>query len=236
MTGSTTVVGISGPDGAGKSTLAAAVAARLNDEGVRAAVVHVYGCVACRRWHGGTGGIGPAESLGAGRTVDALRAAARRAHAAVDAWEMRVRVGAARVRLGARARDSAVLVTDRSPLDGVVKHAPAPRSAAWRAYLRTIDEYARIIVLDADAGVLSVRDGEHDRAELERLRDRFRAVSAELGADVARLDASGRPDQITRSCLDSISDLVRRPGAARPASIRNTANITHVTPRTRGAR
>jgi hypothetical protein len=99
-----------------------------------------------------------------------------RAHAVVDATELLVRLF-----LAARRRP-AVLLTDRSPLDGLVKHASfaGPGTVAGRLYRLAARRYRRIALLDAPAAVLAARDREHDEQTLEQLRQRFREAAAEL--------------------------------------------------------
>jgi thymidylate kinase len=162
-------VGVSGPDGAGKTTAAAGLAHRLKAEGVDVHLVYVYGCVACRRVAGPSSAVTPS----AGRV---RHRAVRRAHAVVDATELLVRLF-----LAARRRP-AVLLTDRSPLDGLVKHASfaGPGTVAGRLYRLAARRYRRIALLDAPAAVLAARDREHDEQTLEQLRQRFREAAAEL--------------------------------------------------------
>ena len=107
------IVGVSGADGSGKSTFAVALAESVHRAGGIASVLHLYGCVACRR-------VRP-QALPARLAGRREAAPLRAAHALVDAAEAWLRLSAARRHLARRARRSAVagavmLVTDRSPL------------------------------------------------------------------------------------------------------------------------
>src|SRR5207244_7058284 len=109
------VVGFSGPDGSGKSTLSTSLRALLERGGLRASVVYVYGCPVCRR-------VPVHELTPTAKVSRRLRSGfPARMHAILDAAELIVKLGAAcgRVRLWSLARrrsssPSAVIVTDRS--------------------------------------------------------------------------------------------------------------------------
>jgi AAA domain len=200
-----TVVGLSGPDGAGKSTTLAELAAALGREGVVATGSHLYGCVLCRRWT-----AAPAAALasapGPDRDGGRLAAAARHGHALVDAAELQLRLGAACVGARLRRRGTrSLVVTDRGPLDGLVKHDPSARSLVGRWYRRCAGRYQVIVWLDAPAEVLAGRDGEHDPAELAASRDRFGRWAGRLG-NVVRVDtAGGPPEAVARTIRDRLA-------------------------------
>jgi AAA domain len=172
-------LGLSGPDGCGKTTLAAALADAARRHGDAAEVVHVYGCVLCRRTSGhhaphthvlpATGRRDPASGAGRPAHLDLLDAA----HALLDATEMALRLAAARRRLRRAHGTTAVLITDRSPLDALVKYDPPLRSAVAAVWLRIAAGYSQIVVLDAPEEVLAERDREHTPAELRESRQRF---------------------------------------------------------------
>lgn len=181
------VVGVSGPDGAGKTTLVKALCGEAEVEHAPVVSLHPYGCFICRRW--------PVpdtrrEELTASSAGGALRSAALRGHAIVDAAELNLRVTAARawMRLqGGRSGRPALVITDRSPLDALAKHTAAgPRITHW--ILGQAKRYDRILLLDADGAVLAERDGEHSRGELARQRRRFAELAPTV--DATRLDSS----------------------------------------------
>lgn len=183
------MVGVSGPDGAGKTTLVAALRGEAEEERARVVSLHPYGCVLCRRWplpdhrheeHGETA-----------TPKTALRSFALRGHAIVDAAELNLRIVAARTWMRLRGVGDggppAIVITDRSPLDALAKHSGAgPRVTRW--ILGLARRYDRILLLDADGEVLAERDGEHSRGELARQRRRFLELAAAV--DATCLDSS----------------------------------------------
>jgi len=200
------IVGVSGADGSGKSTFAVALAESVHRAGGIASVLHLYGCVACRR-------VRP-QALPARLAGRREAAPLRAAHALVDAAEAWLRLSAARRHLARRARRSAVagavmLVTDRSPLDGLAKHDPTTSAWPARAWLALAARYRCIVVLDAPAQVLALRDCDHGADDLERSRARFRAW---LPAVMRALPADAR-DEAARSVAAAASVLGYDPSA-----------------------
>jgi thymidylate kinase len=182
----TRLVGIAGPDGSGKSTLAATLAARQG-----ATVVHLYGCVVCRRWPGAPLSSGLAAELGHGsrrpRWIRAL-------HAVVDAAEMTLTLEWAL--LAARLGHSRLVVTDRTPLDALVRHEPRSRSLTCHWYLALARRYGAVLWLDGDPNTMAQRDGDHGAAELAAARTRFSWWSRQL-RNVRRVEvASASPEEI----------------------------------------
>jgi len=180
------LVGVSGPDGAGKTTLVRALRGEAEIEHAHVVTFHPYGCVICRRWPvPGARVDGPAVPP----TRSLLRSAALRGHAVVDAAELNLRIIAARawLRLSGDADHPAIVITDRSPLDALAKHSAAgPRVTHW--ILGLARSYDRILLLDAEGEVLAERDGEHSRGELARQRRRFLELAAAVEA--TRVDSS----------------------------------------------
>jgi hypothetical protein len=119
-------------------------------------------------------------------------------HGLVDAVELWMRLSLAKARarlLAAKGTGRNIVVSDRSPLDGLAKHDPKAGSLAARAYARLAASYDVIAWLDAAPAVLAVRDREHAPSELERQREVF-ARWAPLLPNVARVDASVPPDVV----------------------------------------
>jgi hypothetical protein len=84
-----------------------------------------------------------------------------------------------------------LFLTDRSPLDALVKHDPGPGSGAARFLFKLLGRYDRVFWVDAEPEIAAERDGEHSPAEIESARGRFSTWSARFGA-VVRVDG-GRP-------------------------------------------
>ena len=217
--GATALVGISGPDGVGKSTAAQAAVDLVAGEGGAALRVHPYGCLVCRtlgRY------VRPALSAGGSTSSHGL-------HAAIDYAEMslRIRFALLRARLCSVRGSTAglrIVVTDRSPLDGLVKHAP-PLSARTRTWFTQLARrYDRIVVLDAPASLMAEQDREHREVDLEARRGDFAAWAEEMSA-VVRLPAAGRrPRQIAAALIGSLR-WERAPVAAPDAEVAPTAAV-----------
>jgi thymidylate kinase len=162
------LIGVAGPDGSGKSTLVAGLARWLGPGERAAPTVYLYGCAVCRHWRG--------NPLSTGLAVDdhragLLRRRLRSLHALLDAAEMTMRLLSAVLLARAAGRD--LVVTDRTPLDALVKHDPRPRSMAGRWYLALARGYRTLLWLDADPATMAARDGEHPQEELAASRTRF---------------------------------------------------------------
>ncbi|HZS13852.1 MAG TPA: hypothetical protein VFC09_04580 [Candidatus Dormibacteraeota bacterium] len=182
------LVGVSGPDGSGKTSLVAALREEAEVEHTRVVSLHPYGCVVCRRWPGTNGHSSGESPSSAGR----LRRRALRLHAMVDVAELELRVAAARTWMRVRGigdgAHPALVITDRSPLDALAKHVDAgPRVRRWLVGLAR--RYDRILLLDADGAVLAERDQEHSHGELARQRRRF--LDLATAVDATRVDSSG---------------------------------------------
>jgi thymidylate kinase len=103
-------------------------------------------------------------------------------------------------RLGARIRwDLArgrLVVVDRHPIETAL--APGGRAAAAkRALLRAAVPAPDVtLLLDAPAELMFARKGEHDVFELQRQRDRYRALAETIGGHV--VDAARPADEVRR--------------------------------------
>ena len=168
-------IALVGPDGVGKSTLAATLRGPRNRP-LESIYLGLYGR--------GAGTIG--------RSRTGLRGTglARRMLA----------LAMARVRVAGHRASGRWIVFDRHPVDGLVAAAPAGRLAGWRRRLlaSVAPRPDLIVVLDAPADVLLARKREHDRERLEAMRAGYRRL---LRADTrARLVAADRPlDEVRRA-------------------------------------
>jgi len=217
------VVSLSGPDGAGKTTVLRSLVAGLRSEGFAIRAGYAYGCVLCRHIDRPSGVAG-ATVGGSGRQVRRPPVARppvkrrvyellRRLHGHMDAWELTLRLTA--LQLPSPWRAPAVVLTDRGPLDGLAKFNPPPRSRLARQYLHLVSRYDLVVLLDAPAEVLAQRDGEHFPEELEQWRMLYRRwtdMADAAGTRVFVVNTESRaPDSIA-------SDLVRAITSARSGS------------------
>ncbi len=198
------VVAVSGPDGAGKSTIVAALRTRLEAGGHEVVSVYTYGCVVCRRMPPSVrltlaGGRPPRPGGGVPRILAAVNAI----HALVDASELRLRLALARERARRLQRAAerstfpgvspgaaaAVVIAERSLLDGLVKYAASAPALATRVFRSAERDYDLVVWLDASPALLVERDHEHDEAILGGLVEGFRAMAMTL-PEVLRVEAS----------------------------------------------
>lgn len=190
------LIGLSGPDGAGKTTLAAELASAAERAGRRATILHVYGCIFCR-WFAGTGGTAAARAQS--HPVEASVSAAGAVHALVESLEFGLRLDRASARLGR----AGVLIADRTPLDALVKHDPGPGSRTAFRFARQLALFDRVFWLDAPAEVLAERDHEHDVATLDAARARF-AAWAERLPGIERLNVVQRPALLIQKVAEEV--------------------------------
>jgi hypothetical protein len=136
-------------------------------------------------------------------------------HALVDVADLRIRMQAAELSLaiaslGRRLHEQPVLVTDRSPLDGLVKFLPERGSVADRLYRLAAQRYDAIAVLDAPTSVLVLRDREHGAEYLAAKRTEFCERGGEL-PNVVHMDAGdASPEELAAAVLSGFSP--RSPG------------------------
>jgi predicted ATPase len=169
--GAATLLGVSGVDGSGKSTFVTSLAKELEREGVSTVTLYLYGCIVCRRRRTSEGSKDP---LGTAARMSCVRSV----HPYVDLLEMAIRLASGLIAVRLQGGD--VLLTDRSPLDSLVKHEPSPRSAVARWYLRIAKRYRTVFWLCGDTATFAVRDREHTAAQLEEAQMRFRGWAPEL--------------------------------------------------------
>ncbi|QKW09735.1 glycosyltransferase [Streptomyces sp. NA04227] len=131
------LVGVSGPDGVGKTSLVDKLVPLLRDSGYTVSTAHCYGCVFCRRFPGRPRFWRDADR----RTV--LGVWFDTAHAWFDAAEAAVRTAGACLGARTRGRDGRprLVVTDRGPLDSLVKFDPPEGSATTALFRRLARRY-----------------------------------------------------------------------------------------------
>jgi hypothetical protein len=194
----TLIIAVSGPDGAGKSSLVADLVPALRRRGLPTATAYCYGCVVCRRF-GAPGATTTGTPGRRGRT--GMRTFLSQSHALVDAAELTGRLAGARFRARAAARRGrAAVVTDRGPLDGLAKFDPAPGSWPAALFTRLSRSYDLTLLLDARPDTLTTRDGEHTAVQLTELRGRYLRWQRRLPG-VACLGAEGRPEEVAAEAL-----------------------------------
>lgn len=197
------IIGFSGPDGSGKSTLLKDTAARAHSEGLPVFTIYLYGCVVCRRGRlprrlrntvSGRGTIALETSEKSNRLPPS---ALQRLHAHADTTELALRLKIAlwRIRRTRRSdRCPVLLLTDRTPLDGLVKHDLPEDAYAVRRLQRLLQQFTTVVLLDAGGDVLSQRDGEHTTRGLELTRTSYQRWSTGRGPVLA-LSTQGRSSQ-----------------------------------------
>jgi hypothetical protein len=216
LTGRYPVVGVSGPDGAGKTAAVDQVRQAFAADGIRTRLGHCYGCVLCRRLDRPTGVAGaararvlqpPTRARRAGTAAGWLGQALRVLHGHLDATELALRLLV--LRFATTRYRAAALVTDRGPLDGLAKHDPPPGSRLARRYLRLADRYGVTLLLDAPPEVLARRDGEHDAEELEHWRRLYRYWARRAtgtGHEVVVVDtATSGPELVARELVGALA-------------------------------
>ncbi|MFB7588588.1 glycosyltransferase [Streptomyces sp. NPDC056169] len=207
------LVAVSGPDGAGKSSLVRRLATLLGERGVPVATTHCYGCFLCRsfpvpprvREEGEPG------ERWARRASDPERRGSlpRRAHAFLDAADLAARIATARLTATARARGrQAVVITDRGPLDGLVKFNLPTSSAAAGAFRRIAARYGLTLLVETEPDTLLERGWEDVAGSPAAWWARYRTWATRLPG-VARLDGERAPSLVAASAAERILDVVR---------------------------
>ena len=189
-----TLIGVSGVDGSGKSSLVRSLVQHYRGAGDDPGRLYLYGCLVCRRWGRRSLSSASGNEHGVSRRAMSL---IQSLHAHLDAGEMSARLAVAVLpnlwRQGPR-----LIITDRSPLDGLVKHDPPPSSLVARWYVGIAQRYSTLLWLDGEAATLAARDGEHTEQQLAAAQNGFRKWSTRL-PNVVRIDTTGTPlSEITR--------------------------------------
>ncbi|MFJ2961429.1 glycosyltransferase [Streptomyces collinus] len=208
------LVCVSGPDGAGKSSLVGRMTTDLREHGYAVAAQYCYGCVVCRRLPQRIRSRFPA-SPGRPRSIaSGIGLWAGRLHGWVDAAELVAGLAQAtvRARLTSRGRPTAV-VTDRGPLDALVKFDPEPGSRLAAAFARLARTYKVTLLLDAEPEVLAERDGVYALGPLAKCRDRYRNWAVRLPY-VRRVDAAASADAVAAEALGCLPELRPAPATA----------------------
>ncbi|MFI8962794.1 glycosyltransferase [Streptomyces sp. NPDC053493] len=213
------LVAVSGPDHTGKSSLVRALAAALRRRGFAVATLHCYGCVLCRwfpvpprvRDEGEPGGTGAGGRVRRAARPERRGSWFRRAHAYVDAAELDLRIRAARaavsVGAGARGRRAAVVLTDRGPLDGLVKFDLPPGRGAARYFARIAGRYGLTLLPETLPDTLADRGWEAAAGSPAAWWARHRTWAARLPR-VVRLDGEGAPATVAATALGRVLDSV----------------------------
>ncbi|MEU0201163.1 MULTISPECIES: glycosyltransferase [unclassified Streptomyces] len=201
------LVCVSGPDGAGKSSLVGRMATHLRGHGYTVATQYCYGCVICRRLPQRIRSrfiASPGKPRSIASRIGTL---AGRLHGWVDVAELTAVLAGATVRAHLTSRGGpAAVVTDRGPLDGLVKFAPAPGSRLAAAFARLAATYEITLLLDAEPEVLAQRDGEYATGPLRKFRDRYRQWATRLPS-VRLVNADAPPGAVAAEALGCVPTL-----------------------------
>ncbi|MEV5974004.1 glycosyltransferase family 4 protein [Streptomyces sp. NPDC051921] len=209
------LVAVSGPDRTGTSSLVPALAGLLRRRGFAVTTVHCHGCVVCRwfpvpprvRETGEPGRTGAGEWARRFVRPERRGPRLRRAHAFVEAGELALRIGAARLRVSVAARGRpAVVVTDRGPLDGLVEFDPPPGRGAAERFARIADRYDLTLLPEARPGAPAGSGREEARPPADRWA-RHRAWAGRLPR-VTLLDGENPPETVAAAALERVLDSV----------------------------
>lgn len=208
------LVAVSGPDGAGLSSLVRRLATLLGERGVHVVTAQGHGCFLCRRFPvpPRVREEGEPGERWARRASDPERRGSlpRRAHAFLHATELAVRITAARLTATLRARGrQAVVLTDRGPLDGLVTFGP-PASSAAALFRRLAGRYALTLLVETGADTLLGRGRQVLAGSPAASRARYRSWSARLPR-VVHVDGERAPSLVAAGALEQILDVVRTP-------------------------
>ncbi|MFF8378277.1 glycosyltransferase [Streptomyces sp. NPDC015661] len=208
------LVAVSGPDGVGTSSLVRRLGTLLRERGVTVVTVHGHGCFLCRRLPvpprvRETGE--PGGDVWARRASDPERRGSRlrRAHAFLDAAELTARIAAAGLFARARAHGGQdVVLTDRGPLDALVRFDPPATSGAASAFRRIAAGYGLTLLVETGPGSRRGRGREETGGPPTVRWGRYRSWSLRL-TGVAHLDGERAPSLVAGAAVERILDEVR---------------------------
>ncbi|MEU3692686.1 glycosyltransferase [Streptomyces narbonensis] len=219
MTGARGVVlvAVSGPDGAGTSSLVRRLAPLLRERSVQVVTTQCHGCFLCRRFPvpPRPRDAGEPGERWARRASDPKRRGSllRRAHASLDAAESAVRIAVALVTAAARAHGGqAVVLTDRGPLDGLATFDPPASSVAGRAFRRIAERYGLTLLVETGPEALPGRGRREAPAASATRWYRYRAWSVRLPR-VARVDGARAPSLLAATAVEQVLDTMRERAA-----------------------
>ncbi|MFF3757069.1 glycosyltransferase [Streptomyces sp. NPDC002185] len=204
------LVAVSGPDGAGKSSLVRRLSTLLRERGVTTVTTYGYGCFLCRRFPAPPRAREDGDRR-ARRATDpeALASRAHAAHAFLDAGELAARLTSARLLARVRAHGGqAVVVTDRGPLDGLVKFDPPASSGAAAAFRRIAGRYGLTLLVETGPETLRARGWEESAGPPTAWWARYRTWSRRL-AGITHLDGERAPSLVAGTALERILGALR---------------------------
>ncbi|MFF9852535.1 glycosyltransferase [Streptomyces litmocidini] len=219
------LVAVSGPDGAGKSSLVRRLSTLLRGRGVTVVTTHCYGCFLCRRFP-----VPPRaaelDGDGCGRRAsdpECRGPRLRRAHAFLDAGELAARIAGARLLARVRARGGpAVVLTDRGPLDGLVKFDPPASSGTASVFRRIAGRYGLTLLVETGPETLRSRGWEEIAGPPAVWWTRYRSWSGNLPG-IERLDGEREASPVADTALERILDEVRTRGRMAATAEREAA-------------
>ncbi|MFD9610857.1 glycosyltransferase [Streptomyces sp. NPDC059083] len=204
------LVAVSGPDGAGKSSLVRRLSTLLRERGVTTVTTYGYGCFLCRRFPAPPRAREDGDRRARRATDPEARGSrAHAAHAFLDAGELAARLASARLLARARAHGGqAVVVTDRGPLDGLVKFDPPPSSRSAAAFRRIAGRYGLTLLVETGPEALRARGWEESAGPPTAWWARYRTWSRRL-AGITRLDGERAPSLVAGTALERILGALR---------------------------
>ncbi|WP_225805233.1 glycosyltransferase family 4 protein [Streptomyces sp. NK15101] len=228
------LVAVSGPDAEGTSSLARRLATLLRERGVTVLVLPCHGCLLCRRLpvppHVRETGE-PGRDAWARRATDPERRGSwpRRVHAFLDSSGLAARIAVARLLARARAHGGqAVVLTDRGPLDELVRFGLPARSGGTAGFGRIAGGYGLTLLVENGPEALWSLGPEGAAGPSAAWWERCRGWSRRLPG-IAWLDGDRAPSLVADAALERILDVMReRERAAAVPEPGATAERRHV--------